>query len=74
MQEFEETEEKEEEEEEVEMEVESDHDSEWAPDPLAVENPKEYRVDTWQSTFLGIVSSQSLFEDRNICVFIPLKT
>lgn len=53
MQDFEETEEKVEEEEELEMEVESDHDSEWAPDPLAVENPKEYRVDTWQSTFLG---------------------
>ncbi|XP_053387026.1 WD repeat-containing protein 49-like isoform X3 [Mercenaria mercenaria] len=53
VEEFEEFEEKEEEEEDIEMEVESDHDSEWAPDPLAVENPNEYRVDTWQSTHLG---------------------
>ncbi|KAL4216663.1 WD repeat-containing protein 49 [Mactra antiquata] len=53
VEEFEEEFIKDEEEEEIEMDDESDHESEWAPDPLAIEQPTEYRVDTWESTCLG---------------------
>lgn len=44
-----------EEEEEVDdqTECDSDEDSEWAPDPKAVDNPAEYRMNTWDSTVLG---------------------
>ncbi|XP_060554544.1 WD repeat-containing protein 49-like, partial [Ruditapes philippinarum] len=53
VEELEEEVEREEEEEDIEMEVESDHESEWTPNPMATENPSEYRVDTWESTHLG---------------------
>jgi len=42
-----------EEEEEIEVAEESDVESEWAPDPRAVEEPTEYRFQTWDTTCLG---------------------
>ncbi|WAR03587.1 WDR49-like protein [Mya arenaria] len=44
---------KEEEEEDIEVSEESDVESEWAPDPRAIDEPTEYRFQTWESTYLG---------------------
>lgn len=53
VEELEEEELKDEEEEEIEINEESDHESEWEPNPMAIENPTQYREDTWKSTCLG---------------------
>ena len=42
-----------EEEEEIYISEDSDVESEWAPDPEAVDNPTEFKFQTWESTVLG---------------------
>ncbi|XP_052213945.1 WD repeat-containing protein 49-like isoform X3 [Dreissena polymorpha] len=53
IEELEEEEVEEDEEEELEVAEDSDQESEWAPDPRAVDHPREYRFQTWESTCLG---------------------
>lgn len=43
-----------EEEEEIELSEDSETESEWAPDPKAVDNPTEYKFKTWETTVLGM--------------------
>ena len=43
----------EEEGEDTKTEYESDGESEWEPDPRAVDDPTSYRINTWESTVLG---------------------
>lgn len=50
----------EEEGEDTKTEYESDGESEWEPDPRAVDDPTSYRINTWESTVLGWYSLLSV--------------